>query len=154
MQNIAKAYRGFLRMIAHIVLNLKESVPWATMAARHAAHAIRQGQGQARSRRMWRPRTGQGLVGCAKLPLFPVNTMYIQWNRDMTLRVGLMAGDGEKKKSKKTSQLVIRLDPKERDSFVALCERLDTSASREIRHFIRRYVAKNADRKDSADAAE
>ena len=65
-----------------------------------------------------------------------------------------MAGDSEKKKSKKTSQLVIRLDPKERESFVALCDRLDTSASREIRHFIRRYVAKNGDRKDSADAAE
>ena len=49
-----------------------------------------------------------------------------------------------KDKSKnKTSQLVIRLEKEERDAFVELCAELDTSAAREIRHFMRRFVAKH-----------
>lgn len=52
-----------------------------------------------------------------------------------------MNADSKKKKSKKTSQLVIRLTPEEREAFVDLCEELDTSAAREIRHFMRRFVA-------------
>ena len=43
--------------------------------------------------------------------------------------------------TKKNSQLVLRLDKDERDAFVALCRDLDTSAAREIRHFMRRFVA-------------
>ena len=46
----------------------------------------------------------------------------------------------KKKKNKKDSQLVLRLDQQERDEFVALCKEMDTSAAREIRHFIRRYI--------------
>ena len=47
-----------------------------------------------------------------------------------------------KNKSKsKDSQLVIRINKKERDEFVALCEDLDTSAAREIRRFIRSFVS-------------
>lgn len=42
---------------------------------------------------------------------------------------------------KKDSQLVIRINGKERDEFVSLCEDLDTSAARELRKFIRRFVA-------------
>ena len=45
------------------------------------------------------------------------------------------------KDRKKGSQLVIRLDKAERDAFVTLCERLDTSAAREIRRFMREFVA-------------
>ncbi|WP_375749840.1 hypothetical protein [Vibrio sp. HN007] len=51
-----------------------------------------------------------------------------------------------KKKSdqnKKDSQLIIRINGQQRDEFVALCEDLDTSAAREIRHFIKRFVAEN-----------
>ena len=47
-------------------------------------------------------------------------------------------------KNKKGSQLVLRLDKAERDAFVSLCEQLDTSAAREIRRFMREFVAANA----------
>ncbi|MES2435155.1 MAG: hypothetical protein V4586_15190 [Pseudomonadota bacterium] len=47
----------------------------------------------------------------------------------------------EGKAKKKASQLVIRLEKGERDAFVTLCERLDTSAAREIRRFMRELVA-------------
>jgi len=50
----------------------------------------------------------------------------------------------DKKSGKKSSQLVIRVDRDERDAFVTLCDRLDTSASREIRHFMRRFVEQHA----------
>ncbi|SMX36130.1 hypothetical protein RUA8715_01293 [Ruegeria arenilitoris] len=46
--------------------------------------------------------------------------------------------------TKKNSQLVLRLDKDERDAFVALCRDLDTSAAREIRRFIRAFMAENA----------
>ncbi|WP_370279554.1 hypothetical protein [Pontibacterium sp.] len=49
----------------------------------------------------------------------------------------------KKKKAKKNSQLVIRINDQERDNFVSLCEELDTSAAREIRRFIRAFVAEN-----------
>lgn len=49
----------------------------------------------------------------------------------------------KKKKAKKNSQLVIRINDQERDNFVSLCEELDTSAAREIRRFIRDFVAEN-----------
>ncbi|MFT7184721.1 MAG: hypothetical protein ACI84K_000087 [Pseudohongiellaceae bacterium] len=45
-----------------------------------------------------------------------------------------------KKVGKKDSQLVIRINGEERVEFVALCDDLDTSAAREIRKFIRRFV--------------
>lgn len=52
----------------------------------------------------------------------------------------------DKKKNKsKDSQLVIRINKKERDVFVSLCEDLDTSAAREIRRFIREFVKQNSD---------
>lgn len=46
-------------------------------------------------------------------------------------------------KGKKDSQLVLRLDKEERDAFVALCKKLDTSAAREIRRFMREFVKQN-----------
>lgn len=49
-----------------------------------------------------------------------------------------------KKKDKKDGQLVLRLDKAERDEFVQLCKDLDTSAAREIRHFIRKFIKQNS----------
>lgn len=52
-------------------------------------------------------------------------------------------GDRKKKAGKKASQFAIRVETSERDDFVALCERLDTSAAREIRRFMRDFVARH-----------
>lgn len=52
--------------------------------------------------------------------------------------------DRKKKAGKKTAQLAIRIEKAERDAFVALCEAQDTSAAREIRRFMRDYVAAHA----------
>ena len=49
----------------------------------------------------------------------------------------------KKKKRKKDSQLIIRINGKERDEFIELCEELDTSAAREIRKFIRKFLAEH-----------
>ncbi|MBE9399108.1 hypothetical protein IOQ59_17750 [Pontibacterium sp. N1Y112] len=59
-----------------------------------------------------------------------------------------MSGN-KKAKKKKNSQLVIRINDQERDSFVSLCEELDTSAAREIRRFIRKFVAENNTESDT-----
>jgi hypothetical protein len=45
------------------------------------------------------------------------------------------------KKKKKNSQLVVRVDRAERDAFVGMCDRLDTTAAREIRRFMREWTA-------------
>ncbi|WP_371225313.1 hypothetical protein [Roseovarius sp. 2305UL8-3] len=50
----------------------------------------------------------------------------------------------KKKSGRKNSQLVLRLDKNERDDFVDLCKELDTSAAREIRGFIRRFMKENS----------
>lgn len=53
--------------------------------------------------------------------------------------------DGSRKlKERKDSQLILRINGQDRDDFVALCEALDTSAAREIRAFIRGFVAAHA----------
>ncbi|SIN86467.1 hypothetical protein [Vannielia litorea] len=60
-----------------------------------------------------------------------------------------MAKSSKPKKDRKDSQLIIRIKKDERDAFVELCERLDTSAAREIRRFIRGFVADHgSDTKD------
>ena len=46
----------------------------------------------------------------------------------------------DKKTGKKDSQLILRLSKEDRDAFVELCKELDTSAAREIRHFIRKFL--------------
>jgi hypothetical protein len=48
-----------------------------------------------------------------------------------------------KPSNRKDSQLVLRLDKKERDAFVDLCKDLDTSAAREIRAFIRDFMKRH-----------
>lgn len=50
----------------------------------------------------------------------------------------------------KTSQLVIRIAKSDRAAFIALCEALDTTAAREIRRFMREFVAAKAPQADPA----
>jgi hypothetical protein len=47
----------------------------------------------------------------------------------------------DRKRSGKDGQLLIRISKEERAAFVTLCERLDTTAAREIRRFIREFTA-------------
>lgn len=51
--------------------------------------------------------------------------------------------DKKRKPKKKNSQLIIRINGEERDHFVNLCEHMDTSAAREIRRFIRTFIAEH-----------
>ena len=55
-----------------------------------------------------------------------------------------MAEKKTKKKERKDSQLIIRINGEDRDAFVALCDELDTSAAREIRRFIRSFLKEHA----------
>ena len=48
-----------------------------------------------------------------------------------------------KKKQRKDSQLIIRISGTDRDRFVSLCDALDTSAAREVRRFIRDFLAQH-----------
>ncbi|MFA5631396.1 MAG: hypothetical protein WC997_07790 [Porticoccaceae bacterium] len=50
------------------------------------------------------------------------------------------------KLNKKDSQLLIRISSSERELFLQLCEQLDTTAAREIRHFIRGFIKKHKPR--------
>lgn len=52
-----------------------------------------------------------------------------------------MASDTKKKnRGKKEAQLVIRLNKETRDQFVEACQEIDTSASRELRGFIKQFL--------------
>ena len=53
--------------------------------------------------------------------------------------------EAKRAKKKKDSQLVIRLNKEQRDTFVRLCDDLDTSAAREIRLFIKGFIAEHSD---------
>lgn len=52
-----------------------------------------------------------------------------------------------KKATKKDSQLLIRINSQEKDDFVNLCEELDTSAAREVRRFIRKFMQEHQESK-------
>ena len=54
-----------------------------------------------------------------------------------------MGKDDKKKAKGKDAQLVLRLDREDRDAFIALCKDMDTSASREVRRFIRDFPKSN-----------
>lgn len=75
--------------------------------------------------------------------------MYIDYGIHMTKNSDSSAinksgkKDDRIKAGKKNSQLVIRINADERDEFISLCEDLDTSAAREIRRFIRSFVAEH-----------
>lgn len=51
-----------------------------------------------------------------------------------------MAGKTQKKKPKKDAQLVLRLNKDLRNRFVDACQDLDTTAAREVRRFIKRFL--------------
>lgn len=53
-----------------------------------------------------------------------------------------MAEKEKKKKEpkKKNAQLVLRLEKNLRDDFIEACQDLDTSAAREVRKFIKRFL--------------
>jgi hypothetical protein len=51
----------------------------------------------------------------------------------------------KKSSNKKDCQLVLRINRTERDEFIAICEDMDTSAAREIRKFIKQFVAAHKD---------
>jgi hypothetical protein len=55
----------------------------------------------------------------------------------------MQKSEKREKQHKKDSQLIIRIKSEERDQFVSLCEELDTSAAREVRHFIREFLKKH-----------
>jgi hypothetical protein len=65
----------------------------------------------------------------------------------------LKKAERKKKTGKKGSQFAIRVEESERDAFVALCDRLDTSAAREVRRFMREFVAAHASAAPDAEAA-
>ena len=46
----------------------------------------------------------------------------------------------KKNKKKKDAQLVLRLNKELRDRFVDACQDLDTSAAREVRRFIKKFL--------------
>jgi hypothetical protein len=55
-----------------------------------------------------------------------------------------VAKTDNKKAGKKDSQLILRLNKDDRDTFIELCKEMDTSAAREIRGFIRKFIKKNS----------
>jgi hypothetical protein len=58
---------------------------------------------------------------------------------------GTNVSEKNKEKKKKNSQMIIRINDEERAQFITLCEELDTSAAREVRHFIRDFIAKHGE---------
>ena len=55
-------------------------------------------------------------------------------------RIAVAKKKRKNKKPKKDAQLVLRLDSELRDRFVDACEHVDTSAARELRKFIKRFL--------------
>lgn len=47
------------------------------------------------------------------------------------------------KNKKKSSQMVLRVEKHEKDQFLDICKAQDTSAAREMRRFMRAFVAAN-----------
>ena len=58
-----------------------------------------------------------------------------QIRRDLSTKVAK-----KKEKKKKDAQLVLRLNKELRDRFVEACQDLDTSAAREVRRFIKKFL--------------
>ncbi len=47
------------------------------------------------------------------------------------------------KDKKKSSQMILRVEKHEKDAFIDKCKALDSSAARELRRFMREFVAAN-----------
>ena len=45
--------------------------------------------------------------------------------------------------SQKNDQLLVKINKDDKKEFIKVCKEQDTSASREVRHFIKRYVKEN-----------
>jgi len=45
---------------------------------------------------------------------------------------------------KKDSEFLIKCNKEVKKTFISLCKENDTSASREIRHFMQKYIKKNS----------
>lgn len=52
----------------------------------------------------------------------------------------MTVGKKDKSKNKKDAQLVLRLNKDLRDQFIDACKDLDTSAAREVRRFIKKFL--------------
>jgi len=54
-------------------------------------------------------------------------------------------GKDEKQKSDKDEEvkLVVRIEAKLRDAFIEACQEMDTTASREVRRFIRDFLTRS-----------
>ncbi|MBS1222287.1 MAG: hypothetical protein H6R24_367 [Proteobacteria bacterium] len=54
-------------------------------------------------------------------------------------------GKGKKQKSDKDEEvkLVVRIEAKLRDAFIEACQEMDTTASREVRRFIRDFLTRS-----------
>ena len=55
-------------------------------------------------------------------------------------KIILASNTKKKKKLKKDTQLVLRMDSDMRNQFVDICKELDTTAAREVRRFIKRFI--------------
>ena len=55
-----------------------------------------------------------------------------------------MGKQKDKAKAKKSSQMVLRIEKDEKAQFIKQCEAIDSSAGREIRRFMREFVALHA----------
>jgi len=44
---------------------------------------------------------------------------------------------------KKNDTLIVKINDAEKKEFLELCKNIDTSASREVRHFIRKFIAEH-----------
>jgi undecaprenyl pyrophosphate synthase len=72
-------------------------------------------------------------------PALILQTRALTGSRQNLLKA--VAKDKEKqKRSKKDAQLVLRLNKDLRNRFVDACQDLDTSAAREVRRFIKRFL--------------
>lgn len=67
-----------------------------------------------------------------------------------TKQVNTVSSKSKKDANKKDSQLIIRINKKQRDKFVSVCEDLDTSAAREIRRFIKDFLDMQENKKAAA----
>ena len=56
-----------------------------------------------------------------------------------------MARKDKDKKHRKDAQLVLRLNRDQRDRFIDACNDLDTTAAREVRRFIKRFLRRYKD---------
>ncbi len=54
-------------------------------------------------------------------------------------------GKGKKQKSDKDEEvkLVVRIEAKLRDAFIEACQDMDTTASREVRRFVRDFLTRS-----------